>query len=84
MLQYLDMIIPEGQKNKNRPRSVLFPKYLIMKQNPLETTSRSTHIRIHEKKRLDTYDENVAVIYLEGRHLDLVKLTPTDNMSASF
>ncbi len=83
VLQYLDIIMPEGLKN-NRPRSVTFPKYLIIKQNQLNTTSRDTYIRIHEKKKLDTKSEKVVVIYLEGRHLDRVKQTPTENMAPDF
>jgi hypothetical protein len=83
VLQYLDIIIPEGLKN-NRPRSVPFPKYLIIKQNQLGTTSRDTYIRIHEKKKLDTKSEKVVIIYLEGRHLDRVKQTPTENMAPDF
>ena len=83
VLQYLDIIIPEGLKN-NKPRSVPFPKFLIIKQNQLGTTSRDTYIRIHEKKKLDTKSEKVVVIYLEGRHLDRVKQTPTENMAPDF
>ena len=51
VLQYID--ITEGQKN-NQPRSIPFPKYLIIEHNELCSSSRDTYIRIHEKKQTDT------------------------------
>ena len=58
VLQYLDIVYPDGPKPKNPPRSIPFPKYLILEQRKLSSSSRDTYIRIHEKHSVDIRSED--------------------------